>query len=68
MEKRNFTKKIASDAERAQRVFCREHSLPFFAPEGGRCPRCGRDVYEGADGAGEAQVTGCPHCHATFCD
>ncbi|PKM61667.1 MAG: hypothetical protein CVU99_02590 [Firmicutes bacterium HGW-Firmicutes-4] len=57
-----------------------EKSYPDFAPRSGKCYRCGRDIYQnyllgthwepkisnGHDG--KTLVTGCPHCHRSFCD
>ena len=47
---------------------------PYFAPADGICWKCGRQIF----GTGESQITkeraakefitGCPHCHQTYCD
>ena len=44
-----------------------------FAPVNGRCWRCGRDITEGENGItleklGDYIITGCPHCHISYCD
>lgn len=63
----------------AQWEYCDKHALPHFAPVGGRCSRCGWNVFEpreysnGVTGvdvetAGRKHITGCPHCNNTFCD
>lgn len=57
-----------------------EKKLPDFAPRSGKCYKCNRDIYQnyiigthwsprlsnGHDG--KELVTGCPHCHRSFCD
>lgn len=69
-----------SENEAAQARFCREHSVPVFAPAGGFCYRCGRNIYAdvvrrrgvsrgiSVEKAGRELITGCPHCAATFVD
>ena len=60
-----------------QKTLCREKGHPHFAPLSGVCYACGKSVYQnyelesgsvsnGLDG--KALVTGCPHCHRSFCD
>jgi recombinational DNA repair protein (RecF pathway) len=44
-----------------------------FAPVDRRCYRCRKDITEGERGItleklGSYIITGCPHCHASFCD
>ena len=44
-----------------------------FAPSDGRCWKCGRNIAEGkgaitVESLGNYIITGCPHCHASFCD
>lgn len=44
-----------------------------FAPLNGRCYKCGKDITEGENGItledlGDYIITGCPHCHYSFCD
>ena len=44
-----------------------------FAPLDRRCHRCGKDIREGEkaitlENLGDYIITGCPHCHASFCD
>lgn len=63
-----------------QREFTDRHHLPHFAPQSGVCHRCGRNVFQNyriagsiSNGIDEATagirlITGCPHCHASFCD
>lgn len=57
-----------------------EKGYPHFASVTGRCFKCHKDVYQnyvlgthweprisyGHDG--KTLVTGCPHCHKSFCD
>ncbi len=64
----------------AQWEYCDKHRLPHFAPLGGRCHRCGWNIFEpreyphgnitGYDitTAASELITCCPHCHTTFCD
>lgn len=61
-----------------QSELCEKKGYPEFAPAGGTCYQCGKDVYQnyligtqskisnGYDGT--TLVTGCPHCHKSFCD
>lgn len=69
------------EAAAAQIAYCQEHGCPHFAPgHSGRCYRCGRDIYQriewpggyvtgiSVEAAGSELVTGCPHCHYSFCD
>ena len=66
-------------AAAAQARYCKTRDVPHFAPSGGRCYRCHRQIYanqETAEGyishgisvweAGHRLVTGCPHCHYSF--
>lgn len=63
----------------AQKKYCKEKRYPHFAPSGGHCWSCGRNIYEpkenkyGTTGitleqASNQLVTGCPHCHRSYCD
>lgn len=65
----------------AQKQYCADHGYPFFAPwRSGMCFHCGRNIYEPVhwpdghttgitvEGAGKTLITGCPHCHYSFCD
>lgn len=58
-------------AIKEQKEFCKANDKPHFAPIDGRCFNCGANVYkngsvEGWDG--KSLVTGCRHCHYSFCD
>lgn len=68
-------------AAEAQQQFCEAHGYPFFAPgPSGHCYHCGKDIYSPhqwpdghtsgitVEGAGKTLITGCPHCHYSFCD
>lgn len=66
-----MTENIVRDAEGAQKQLCDRRGVPVFAPEGGVCPRCGRNVYEvrgfvDVELAGTELLTGCPWCHVSF--
>lgn len=44
-----------------------------FAPHDRRCWKCGKDITTGEKGItleklGDYIITGCPHCHRSFCD
>lgn len=63
----------------AQKKLQQEKSWPDFAPSSGICYDCGRQIYSeietgyGKTGvslelASAELITGCPHCHHSFCD
>lgn len=70
------------EAVKAQAKYCEENEFPLFAPVGGCCWRCGKNIYapvqygnnqEYTSGitvkrAGSEPITGCPHCHYSFVD
>lgn len=70
----------AAVAEQAQKDYSDRNKCPIFAPRGGICHRCGRNiygVYETGNGlncgysvkyAEEHLITRCPFCSATFTD
>ena len=54
-----------------QKKYCKDNKAPHFAPEDGFCYNCGKQIY--ADGrsieyASKNLITGCPHCHRSYCD
>ena len=67
-------------AVQAQRDYCVANNLPLFAPYDGRCFRCHRNIYSAevmpngfvcgfsVEHAASNFITGCPFCHASFCD
>ena len=60
-------------ARQAQEKYCEEHNPPHFAPASGVCWRCGNNIYYGQRGisvekAGSTLITGCPHCHWSYCE
>uniref|UniRef100_A0A6M3L165 Uncharacterized protein n=1 Tax=viral metagenome TaxID=1070528 RepID=A0A6M3L165_9ZZZZ len=78
MEKETFDIKLACDA---QAKFIKEKSYPYFAPSDGRCYNCRRNIYgqiTSEDGkytsgysverASTSLITGCPHCHYSYCE
>lgn len=59
----------------AQKALCKAKGYPHFAPEDGRCFRCGKNIYQNYDHsgvslerAGRELITGCPHCNRSYCD
>ena len=71
------------EATIAQYDYCNKKGYPHFAPRGGLCYRCGKNIYEKreykaygrtytsgitVDKAGSELVTGCPHCNISYCD
>lgn len=71
-------------AIKAQRDYCKENSMPHFAPSNGVCWACRSQIYESrstnvsgnkshktgisVQSAGERLITGCPHCKKSYCD
>ena len=54
-----------------QRERCNKNNYPHFMPASGVCYRCKKDIVpklisKGNDG--NLLVTGCPLCHASYCD
>jgi hypothetical protein len=59
-----------------QRTLCKSLMYPHFAPNNGICWKCHRNIYQnykigdhiskGYDG--KVYVTGCQHCHKSYCD
>lgn len=68
----------AEKAELAQIEYCKKKGLPHFVPMSGVCFRCHQNIYLpgtrratygiSVESAGRHHITGCPHCHQTFCD
>lgn len=67
------------EARAAQAEYCREKEYPHFAPMDGRCWSCNKDIYTEIDHggyktgisveeAGSTLITGCSHCHISYCD
>lgn len=63
----------------AQTKFVKEHDYPYFAPGNGVCYSCRRNIYrEEKNGnyssgitvekASSELITGCPHCHYSYCE
>ena len=44
--------------------YCEEHNDPMFAPTDGICWSCNRQIPD----TDEKLITGCPHCHHSFCE
>jgi len=58
-----------------QKKYCQDNHDPLFAPEDGFCWSCGHQIYATvhgsygyADRAANELITGCPHCHRSYCD
>ena len=53
-----------------QKQYCKEHHDPHFAPQDGFCWSCGKQIYVNGyeDRASSELITGCPHCHRSYCD
>ena len=59
------------EAIAAQQQYCKEHKAPHFAPDDGFCYSCGKQIYANGRSvkyASENLITGCPHCHRSYCD
>lgn len=63
----------------AQRKLQKEKEYPDFAPNDGRCYDCKQQIYSEidhgsfktgiwVDKAATSLITGCPHCHRSYCD
>lgn len=50
----------------AQEKLTAELKVPHFAPYNGICWACHQQIYELESGT--SFVTGCPHCHRSYCD
>lgn len=66
-------------AVKAQKELADKNNHPHFAPKSGYCYNCGKSIYiaieKGSYKSGitlerakTELVTGCPHCHRSFCD
>jgi len=53
-----------TDKLEAQRKYCEVEGIPLFAPS--VCYTCRRSWTTKL--SGESHVTGCPHCHRSWCD
>lgn len=53
-----------------QEKYCRDHNDPLFAPADGFCHSCGKQIYTNGyeQRASNELITGCPHCHRSYCD
>ena len=56
----------------AQKAYCKETGLPFFAPNDGICYRCKKNIFSSdeitLDYARNKLITGCPYCCYSFCE
>ena len=53
-----------------QKEYCEEHNAPNFAPLDGFCWNCHTQIYNELDinRVSNEVITGCPHCHRSYCD
>jgi hypothetical protein len=58
-----------NEKAKAQQKYAKDNDLPLFAPEYGTCWRCHKNIYEkiSLEKASTTHITGCPHCHYSFC-
>jgi len=50
----------------AQKEYAKKIDAPMFAPTDGRCWGCGKDIVN--EKWATELITGCPHCHRSYCD
>jgi len=69
----------SSEAIKAQSNLQKAKGYPAFAPSRGICYNCGKNIYEeinngsyksgiSVERATNSLITGCPHCHRSYCD
>ncbi len=73
----------SAEACKAQSALWDEKDYPHFAPSSGICYSCNQDIYSpktqiqgdrqwttgiSVESASKSLVTGCPHCHRSYCD
>lgn len=66
---------MIKEAVEAQRKYCNKNGFPNFAPQDGYCYFCNRIIYANRfergysiEYAATHLITGCPHCHGSYCD
>ena len=66
----NMRSKEVEEKRLAQKKYCDENQLPHFAPTDGICWRCHKQIYDAIslEKASNTLITGCPHCHYSYCD
>lgn len=68
-----------NEAIKGQREYWEKNKAPDFAPSDGICWRCHNQIYAPVKNSGYVSgitieyaktrlVTGCPHCHRSYCD
>ena len=68
-----------ADAAKAQKKLQEDKNYPDFAPSSGTCYSCNKNIYREIDHgsyqtgisverATNELITGCPHCHRSYCD
>ena len=64
---------------KAQDSYVDKKKYPHFAPMNGKCYHCGNNIYEkitsgkwtsgySVKRASSELITGCPHCHHSYCE
>ncbi len=58
------------DKINAQKIYCKNRKVPFFAPKDGVCESCHRQIFNriSLDFASQRLITGCPYCHKSYVD
>lgn len=53
-----------------QKKFCKDHKVPYFAPENGMCWSCHKQIYKKLkeETCATEHITGCPYCGRSYCD
>ena len=68
-----------AEAVKGQKEYQLAKDFPDFAPADGKCWNCGRNIYSpikngkhtsgySVERASTTLITGCPHCHRSYCD
>lgn len=68
-----------SESIKGQKEYCIKNEAPDFAPSNGVCWKCHNNIYKPIKNRGYVSgittekaktelVTGCPHCHRSYCD
>ncbi len=66
LENRILDAMIKESLIEAQKKYCKDNSLPMFAPSDGKCFSCKRDTTN--DKWINTLITSCSYCLISFCD